>query len=77
MDGDTNEAVLALGALFDQLCVHLAGRGLLTQHEYDGLFASSILKLEAAGFPSDHNALKFLRQLAPASSALRESSPIP
>ncbi|MBB3974747.1 hypothetical protein [Hansschlegelia beijingensis] len=75
MSHESGDAVLALKVLFDELCIHLASKDLLTQHEYEGLFASSVLKLEMADSPNTEGAIMFLRDAAPPSAGLRSSDP--
>jgi|GEM_PF-5388520 len=75
MSHESGDAVLALKVLFDELCIHLASKDLLTQHEYEGLFASSVLKLEMSDSPNTDGAIMFLRDAAPPSAGLRASDP--
>lgn len=69
MEHKSGDAVLGLRMLFDELCIHLASKDLLTQHEYEGLFANAVLKLET-GDQSGAGAARFLRASAPTSAQL-------
>lgn len=72
MAHEPSDVVLGLKMLFDELCIHLASKDLLTQHEYDGLFASSLLKLRSIDSPNTEGAAQFLREVSPLSAKLRE-----
>lgn len=75
MTHEPSDAVLALKMLFDELCIHLASKDMLTQHEYDGLFASSVLKLQNLDSPNTDGAVQFLREISPLTASLRKTPP--